>query len=106
MILVKGRPCCRSPKPGQGLAQEEQARVRQDIILSVYYGFYGLTSALDAKRVAGQNLDRSRDHLRLTRLQKEAGAVPKADVLRAQVGGLQRPVGADPGRKPDTPGPG
>ncbi len=72
-------------KARQGLAQEEQARVRQDIILSVYYGFYGLTSALDAKRVAEQNLDRSRDHLRLTSLQKEAGAVPKADVLRAQV---------------------
>jgi outer membrane protein len=72
-------------KARQGLAQEEQARVRQDIILSVYYGFYSLTSALDAKRVAEQNLDRSRDHLRLTSLQKEAGAVPKADVLRAQV---------------------
>jgi outer membrane protein TolC len=72
-------------KARQGLAQEEQARVRQDIILSVYYGFYGLTSALEAKRVAEQNLDRSRDHLRLTGLRKEAGAVPKADVLRTQV---------------------
>jgi outer membrane protein len=72
-------------KARQGLAQEEQARVRQDIILSVYLGFYGLTSALEAKEVADQNLDRSRDHLRLTHLRKEAGAVPKADVLRAQV---------------------
>ena len=72
-------------KARQGLAREEQARVRQDIILSVYYGFYGLTSALEAKGVAEQNLERSRDHLRLTHLRKEAGAVPKADVLRAQV---------------------
>jgi outer membrane protein len=72
-------------KSRHGLAQEEQARVRQDIILSVYFGFYGLTSALEAKEVADQNLDRSRDHLRLTQLRKEAGAVPKADVLRAQV---------------------
>ena len=69
----------------QGLAEEEQSRVRQDIILGVYYGFYGLTSALEAREVAEQNLDRSRDHLRLTNLRKEAGAVPKADVLRAQV---------------------
>ena len=69
----------------QGLAEEEQSRIRQDIILSVYYGFYGLTSALEAKGVAEQNLDRSRDHLRLTNLRKEAGAAPKADVLRAQV---------------------
>ncbi len=72
-------------KARQGLAQEEQARIRQDIVLSVYYGFYGMTSALEAKGVAEQNLDRSRDHLRLTNLRKEAGAVPKADVLRAQV---------------------
>ena len=69
----------------QGLAEEEQSRIRQDIILSVYYGFYGLTSALEAKGVVLQNLDRSRDHQRLTHLRKEAGAVPKADVLRAQV---------------------
>jgi outer membrane protein TolC len=69
----------------QGLAEEEQSRIRQDIILSVYYGFYGLTSALEAKGVADQNLERSRDHLRLTNVRKEAGAVPKADVLRAQV---------------------
>jgi len=72
-------------KARQGLAQEEQARIRQDIILSVYYGFYGLTSALEAREVAHQNLGRSRDHLRLTQERKEAGAVPKADVLRAQV---------------------
>jgi outer membrane protein len=72
-------------KARQGLAREEQARIRQDIILSVYYGFYGLTSALEAKRVAEQNLDRSRDHLRLTNLRKEAGAAPKAEVLRTQV---------------------
>jgi outer membrane protein len=72
-------------KARQGLAQEEQSRIRQDILLSVYYGFYGLTSALEARGVAEQNLDRSRDHQRLTNLRKEAGAVPKADVLRAQV---------------------
>ena len=72
-------------KARYGLAQEEQVRIRQDISLSVYYGFYGLTSALEAREVAQQNLDRSRDHLRLTQAKKEAGAVPKADVLRAQV---------------------
>jgi outer membrane protein len=72
-------------KARQGLAEEEQSRIRQDIILRVCYGFYGLTSALEAKGVAEQNLDRSRDHQRLTNWRKEAGAVPKADVLRAQV---------------------
>jgi outer membrane protein len=69
----------------QGVAEEEGLRVRQDIILGVYSGFFGLTSALEARQVAGQNLERTRDHLRLTRERKEAGAVPKADVLRAQV---------------------
>jgi outer membrane protein TolC len=70
---------------GQGLAEEEALRIRQDIILAVYNGFYGLTSALEARSVAEQNLERTRDHLRLTRERKEAGAVPKADILRAQV---------------------
>ena len=74
-----------SARARQGLAEEEQSRIRQDIILSVYYGFFSLTSALEAKGVAEQNLARSRDHLRLTTIRKEAGAVPKADVLRAQV---------------------
>jgi TolC family type I secretion outer membrane protein len=72
-------------RAGQGLAEEEALRIRQDILLAVYHGFFGLTSALEARTVAGQNLERTRDHLRLTRERKEAGAVPKADVLRAQV---------------------
>ena len=74
-----------SARARQGVAEEEGLRVSQDIILGVYNGFFGLTSALEARKVADQNLERTRDHLRLTRERKEAGAVPKADVLRAQV---------------------
>jgi outer membrane protein TolC len=75
----------RSARARQGVAEEEGLRVSQDIILAVHHGFFGLTSALEARKVADQNLERTLDHLRLTRERKEAGAVPKADVLRAQV---------------------
>lgn len=69
----------------QGVVEEEGSRVREDVILGVYNGFFSLTSALEIREVALQNLDRTKDHLRLTRERKEAGAAPKADVLRAQV---------------------
>jgi outer membrane protein len=69
----------------QGVAEEEKARVRQDLILGVHQGFYGLTAAMETLDVAGKNLDRARDHLRLAKERKAAGAVSRADVLRAQV---------------------
>jgi outer membrane protein TolC len=64
----------RSARARQGVAEEEGLRVSQDIILAVHHGFFGLTSALEARKVADQNLERTLDHLRLTRERKEAGA--------------------------------
>jgi len=69
----------------KGVAEEEKARVTQDIILLVHQGFYGVLAARETRQVAVEILERARDHLRLTRERKAAGAVPLADVLRAQV---------------------
>jgi outer membrane protein TolC len=69
---------------GKGVAEGDMARIRQDIALEVHQSYYGLVSALKALAVAGKNLDRAEDHLRLARERKSAGAVPQADVVRAQ----------------------
>jgi outer membrane protein len=69
----------------QGVAEEEKARVTQDLLLGVYQGFYGLASALEMFKVAEENLTRAKDHLRLANERKAAGAVSRADVLRVQV---------------------
>jgi outer membrane protein TolC len=69
----------------QGAAEEEKARINQDIILLVHQGFYGVLAAREIREVAVKNLGRAKDHLRLTKERKAAGAVPLADVLRAQV---------------------
>ena len=69
----------------QGLAEEEETRIRQDIALAVHLGFYGLLSAEEAQQVAEQNLERSEDHLRMAQEFYDAGAVPQADVIRARV---------------------
>ncbi|MBI5603735.1 MAG: TolC family protein [Deltaproteobacteria bacterium] len=69
----------------QGVAEEEKARIVQDLIFSVYQGFYGLAAAMETLTVAGKNLNRARDHVRLAQERKAAGAVSRADVLRVQV---------------------
>jgi len=69
----------------QDLAAEEAAAIRQDISLNVHTGYYGYLAALEARSVALENLARSEDHLQLAIDRKAAGAVPKQDVVRAQV---------------------
>lgn len=69
----------------QGVAEEEKARIIQDLILGVHQGYYGLAAALEARQVAEKNLSQIKEHLRLARERKAAGAVPLADVLRVQV---------------------
>ena len=69
----------------EGVAKEEAARVRQDIVLEVHQAYFGLVAALETARVVQEALRRAEDHLRLAKLQKEAGAVPQVDVVRAQV---------------------
>lgn len=68
----------------KGAAEGDLARIRQEIALDVHQSYYGLVSALTALAVAGKNLARAEDHLRLARERKAAGAVPQADVVRAQ----------------------
>ena len=69
----------------QGVAEEEKARIIQDLILSVHQGFYGVAAAMETLTVAAENLKRAKDHVRLAKERKEAGAVSRADVLRVQV---------------------
>jgi outer membrane protein len=69
----------------QGVAEEERARVIQDLVLAVHQGFYGLAAAMETFSVAEKNLIRAKDHLRLAEERKSAGAVSRADVLRIQV---------------------
>jgi outer membrane protein len=69
----------------QGVAEEEKARITQDLVLGVYQGYYGLAAALETLGVAEKSLARAKDHLRLAQERKAAGAVSQADVLRVQV---------------------
>ena len=69
---------------GKGVAEGDLARIRQDIALDVHQSYYGLISALEALSVAEKNLVRAKDHLRIAGERKAAGAVPRADVVRAQ----------------------
>jgi outer membrane protein TolC len=69
----------------KGALEEEKIRVRQDLILGVFQGYYGVAAAMETQAVAEKNLDRTKDHLRLAGERKEAGAVSKADVLRVEV---------------------
>lgn len=67
------------------MAQEEKTRIRQELILGIYQGFYGVAAAMESLKVAEKNLLRATDHLRLAEERKAAGAVSKSDVLRVQV---------------------
>jgi outer membrane protein len=69
----------------QGVTEEEKVRIIQDLVLGVQEGFYGLAAAMEILSVAEKNLDRAKDHLRLAKERKAAGAVSQADVLRVQV---------------------
>lgn len=81
----KRRAELRAAQARQGEAQEDANRVRQDIALSVHQAYFGLVASLETEAVARKALARAEDHLRVARARKEAGAVPQADVVRAQV---------------------
>ena len=69
----------------QGVAEEEAARIQQDLAFNVHQTYYGLVAAMENRDVARKNLELAENHLHLAQERKAAGAVPKADVLRAQV---------------------
>jgi len=57
----------------QGLSEEEEAGIRQDIVMAVHQAFYSLLSTLEAHTVAEQNKMRADDHLKLTSAFWKAG---------------------------------
>ncbi|MDD2765657.1 MAG: TolC family protein [Opitutaceae bacterium] len=65
-------------------ARADAAAARGDVRLSVQAAFYALAAAQELLTVAERNLARTEGHLALARVRREAGAVPEADVLRAQ----------------------
>ncbi len=69
----------------QRVAEHEAARVRQDLALEVRRAFYALIAAREGERVAGTNLARAEEHLRLAQQRNAAGAVSGGDVVQAQV---------------------
>jgi outer membrane protein TolC len=75
----------RAALSGKGVAEEDFNKARQDIALDVHQSYYSFISAMREQSVAKENLTRAEDHLRLARERKAAGAVPQADVVRAQV---------------------
>jgi outer membrane protein len=72
-------------RAGAGAAAARRGQTRQDIALEVTQAFYGLASAQQMRDVARESLARARDHLRIARDRKEAGAAPLVDVLRTEV---------------------
>ncbi len=74
-----------STRAKQSATDFDSEQVRQDIALAVHEAYFRLAAALEAEAVARRALERAEDHLRLARTRKEAGAVPQADVMRAQV---------------------
>lgn len=66
-------------------AEEERSKVLQDIAFEVHRAYYSLISAMEALSVAESNLRVAENHLRLTKERRSVGAVPQADVIRAQV---------------------
>lgn len=67
-----------------GSAQADAAATRNDVRLGVQSAFYALAAAQDLRAVAERNLARTESHASLARARHDAGAVPQADVLRAQ----------------------
>lgn len=66
-------------------SREDAEQVRQDISFEVRQAFYGLLAAEEIEKVAQSNLKRSESNLKVAEDRLAAGAVPKADVLKAKV---------------------
>ena len=65
-------------------AQAGSDATRSDLRLEVQSAFYELAAAQDLSGVAERNLQRMEGHLALAQARHDAGAVPKADVLRVR----------------------
>jgi outer membrane protein len=66
-------------------SREDAEQVRQDISFDVRQAYYGLLAAEEIEKVALSNLKRSESNLKTADDRLAAGAVPKADVLKARV---------------------
>lgn len=70
---------------GEAGIKAHHEATQQDVTLGVEQAFYGLLAARENLNVAVESLARSEDHVKLAKDRKDVGAVPLADVLRAQV---------------------
>lgn len=65
-------------------AEADVAALHADLRLGVRTAYYALAAAQDLYALAVKNLARAESHQRLAEARRAAGAVPQADVLRAQ----------------------
>ncbi len=65
-------------------AEADVAALQADVRLGVQAAFFALAAAQDLHGVARKNFARTESHLRLAEIRRGSGAVPQADVLRAQ----------------------
>jgi len=68
-----------------GVARQEEARIKQDMVLNVHQAYYSCLSSIELRSVARKELVRAEDHRRLAAQRVEAGVALQTDVLRAQV---------------------
>ncbi len=66
-------------------SREDAEQVRQDLSLEVRRAFHALLAAEEMEKVAIANRTRSDSNLRVAEDRLEAGAAPRADVLKAKV---------------------
>ncbi len=72
-------------KAREKTAEHDAERVRQNIIFDVHQAYFGLVAAMEMETAIRGALSRAEEHLRIANTRKLAGAVPQADVVRAQV---------------------
>ncbi len=67
-------------------AQLDFQRIQNELTLEVISGYYALLKAQEMLKVKEEGLKQSQTHLALAMAMYDAGAAPKADVLKAEVG--------------------
>ena len=65
-------------------AEADASATQADVRLTVQSAFYALAAAQDLQTVATKSLARAESHQHLAEVRHQAGAAPKADVLRTQ----------------------
>ncbi|MBI5444803.1 MAG: TolC family protein [Deltaproteobacteria bacterium] len=69
----------------EGAASANLSRARQDLILEAQAAYFGVLAAKEVLGVAEESVRRAQDHRHLAEERLKEGAVPRADVVHAEV---------------------